>query len=92
MEKKYYTYLLSCSDKSLYCGYTTDLTKRLKAHNSGKGAKYTKARRPVQLVYHEVYALKSEALRREAQIKKLTRQKKLMLVKKGNYNEEIIDY
>lgn len=87
MEKKYYTYLVCCSDDSLYCGYTTDLKKRIKNHNLGKGAKYTKGRRPVILVYHEEFLSKEEALRRERQIKKLSRKEKLDLIKKGNHNE-----
>ena len=51
-----YTYLLECSDGTLYCGWTNDLEKRVKAHQGGQGAKYTRAHRPVELVYHEVYA------------------------------------
>ena len=52
-DKKHFTYILRCSDDSLYTGYTTDLAKRLQTHNAGKGAKYTKARLPVEMVYHE---------------------------------------
>ena len=66
METKAYMYVLECADGSLYTGYTTDIEKRLKTHNAGKGAKYTKSRRPVILVYSEQYETKSEALRREA--------------------------
>lgn len=77
----YYVYLLRCSDGSLYCGYTVDLDKRVSQHNSGKGAKYTRARRPVELVYRECFATKSEAMKREAAIKKLSRQQKLDLIK-----------
>ena len=76
-----YVYLLRCADGSLYCGWTTDLAGRLAAHNSGKGAKYTRSRRPVTLVYHEEVESWSAALRREAAIKKLTRREKLELVK-----------
>lgn len=79
----YYVYLLKCCDNSLYCGCTNDLEKRLKAHNSGTGAKYTKPRRPVVLAYFEETNTKSDALRREAAIKKLTRQEKLELIKKN---------
>lgn len=71
-DKKHFTYILRCSDDSLYTGYTTNLAKRLQTHNAGKGAKYTKARLPVEMVYHEEYVTKEEAMRREAAIKKLT--------------------
>ena len=76
-----YTYLLRCADGTLYCGWTNHLEKRVEAHNAGKGAKYTKSRRPVILVYYEEYETKSEALRREAAIKKLSRQEKLRMIK-----------
>lgn len=75
-----YTYLLECADQTLYCGWTNNLEKRLKAHNSGTGAKYTKPRRPVVLVYYEEFETKEEAMRREAAIKKLTRQEKKRLI------------
>ena len=75
-----YTYLLQCADGTLYCGWTNHLEKRVEAHNAGKGAKYTKSRRPVILVYYEEYGTKSEALRREAAIKKLSRQEKLRMI------------
>ena len=75
-----YTYLLRCSDGTLYCGFTNDLTRRLKTHNSGKGAKYTRSRLPVELVWYEEWASKEEALRREWQIKQLSRSEKLELV------------
>lgn len=75
-----YTYILSCSDGTLYTGWTNDLEKRLKAHNEGKGAKYTKTRRPVSLVYHEEFDTKEEAMKREYAIKKLSRTKKLELI------------
>lgn len=78
--KSYYVYLLKCSDESLYCGYTDDLVKRVKTHNMGKGAKYTKSRLPVSVVYSEEFSTKSEAMKREAQIKKLPRNKKLQLI------------
>ena len=79
-DKKHFTYILRCSDDSLYTGYTTNLAKRLQTHNAGKGAKYTKARLPVEMVYHEEYATKEEAMRREAAIKKLTRKQKIELI------------
>lgn len=80
---KHYTYILKCSDNTLYTGYTNDLEKRLETHNKGKGAKYTKARLPVELYYAEEYETKSEAMRREAAIKKMSRAEKLKL-KAGN--------
>ncbi len=79
-----YTYLLRCSDGSLYCGWTNHLLERVKAHNDGKGAKYTKSRRPVVLAYYEEYATKSEAMHREAQVKKLTKKEKEALVLLGS--------
>ena len=75
-----YVYLLRCADDTLYCGWTTDLAARLEAHNSGKGAKYTRARRPVELVYSEEYEDRHEALSREWHIKRLSRQEKLALI------------
>lgn len=75
----YYVYILRCKDKTLYTGYSDDVYRRLKAHNDGKGAKYTKARRPCKLVYFEEYETKSEAMSREYAIKRLSRQDKLRL-------------
>ncbi len=75
-----YTYLVECADKSLYCGWTNDLEKRIAAHNAGRGAKYTKARRPVALVYYEEFETKEKAMRREAEIKRLDRKDKLALI------------
>ncbi len=77
-----YVYILKCNDKTLYTGWTTDLDKRLQTHNSGLGAKYTRARLPVTLEYYEEYEEKSDALKREAAIKKLTREEKLKLINK----------
>lgn len=71
-----YTYLLRCADSSLYCGWTNHLEERIKAHNAGKGAKYTKSRRPVTLAYFEVWDTKEEAMKREAAIKKMTKKEK----------------
>ncbi|MEZ4180613.1 MAG: GIY-YIG nuclease family protein [Candidatus Doudnabacteria bacterium] len=76
----FYVYLVKCSDNSLYCGYTNDLDKRIKAHNSGLGAKYTTTRKPVKLVYSEKFDNKSQALKREFEIKQLTRPQKLQLI------------
>jgi len=82
-DTQYYVYIVECADDTLYCGYTTDVTERVKTHN-GKtkkvAAKYTKARRPVQLVYQESFATRSEAMKREAAIKQLTRPQKQQLI------------
>lgn len=75
-----YTYILRCSDDTLYTGWTNDIEKRLKDHNSGKGAKYTKPRTPVKLVYLETFDTKEEAMKREYAIKHMTKQKKLELI------------
>ena len=76
-----YTYMVKCADGTLYTGWTNCLQKRLKANNEGKnGAKYTKAKRPVSLVYYEGFRTKEEAMKREYQIKQLTREKKLGLM------------
>ena len=80
VENLNYTYLLCCSDGTYYCGWTNDLDKRVAAHNSGKGAKYTKTRRPVELVYYETFETKQEAMSREYHIKRLTRAEKEELV------------
>lgn len=77
-----YTYILRCGDESLYTGWTNDLEKRFAAHSAGKGCKYTRARLPVELVYYEEHETKEEAMRREWQIKQLTRMEKLALIKK----------
>lgn len=78
-----YTYIVRCADGTLYCGWTNHLKERVAAHNSGKGAKYTKSRRPVELVYYEEFETKEEAMRREAQIKRLERAEKLELIAKN---------
>ncbi len=79
----YYLYLLRCSDNSLYCGQTKDLQKRIQEHNfdNVKSAKYTKGKRPVKLVYFEKYTTIQEAMKREFEIKKLTKEKKEVLVR-----------
>ncbi|MDO5416785.1 MAG: GIY-YIG nuclease family protein [Lachnospiraceae bacterium] len=75
------TYLLRCADGTFYCGWTNHLEQRVKAHNEGRnGAKYTKSRRPVALVYFERFETKEEAMRREAAIKKLSRKEKEALI------------
>lgn len=72
----HYTYMLRCKDNTYYTGYTNDLEKRLKAHNAGKGAKYTKGRGPVELVYYESFEDKTSAMHREWEIKQLSRKEK----------------
>ena len=78
----FYTYILECSDGSLYTGYTNDLDRRVRVHNMGKGAKYTRARLPCRLVYYEIFTSKSEAMKREYFIKhRMTRKDKLDLIR-----------
>ena len=79
-----YTYIVKCSDDTLYTGWTNDLERRLKAHNEGKGAKYTKVRRPVEIVYYESFETKQGAMRREYEIKQLTRKQKELLINENN--------
>lgn len=76
----YYVYILKCNDETLYTGYTDNPERRLQVHNAGKGAKYTRSRLPVELVYQEAQPDKSAALRREAAIKRLSRAQKLALI------------
>ena len=80
-DKMNYTYILKCKDDSLYTGWTNDLKKRITSHNAGKGAKYTKARRPVELVYYEEFQTREEAMKREYAIKQLSRKEKEALIK-----------
>ena len=75
-----YTYILRCADGTFYTGWTNDLERRLAAHNAGKGGKYTRSHRPVSLAYFESFETKEEAMRREVQIKQLTRSEKLKLI------------
>ena len=75
-KQKYYTYIVETCDGTLYTGYSDDPFKREKIHNSGKGAKYTKSRLPVKLLYYEEFEYKSDAMKREHVIKKLTRKQK----------------
>ena len=76
-----YTYILKCKDDSLYTGQTNDLKKRITSHNAGKGVKYTKARRPVELVYYEEFQTRGEAMKREYAIKQLSRKEKEALIR-----------
>lgn len=80
---KNYMYILECSDNSLYTGWTNDLAKRIKAHNSGRGAKYTKSRRPVRLCYWETFETKQEAMSREARVKRMSRAEKMEMLHNG---------
>ncbi len=80
-KNQHVTYILECKDKTLYTGYTNDMRKRLKAHNDGKGAKYTRGRGPVKLLYYEISNTKEEAMQREYAIKQMTREEKLELIK-----------
>lgn len=75
-----YTYIVRCKDNSLYTGWTNNLDKRIEAHNTGKGAKYTKTRGPVELVYYEQFETKEEAMSREYAIKQMTKRQKEKLV------------
>lgn len=75
-----YVYIVRCHDNTFYTGWTTNLEKRIETHNAGKGAKYTKIRRPVELVYYETFESKSDALKREYQIKQLKRSEKEELI------------
>jgi len=78
--KKHYVYILRCADGTFYTGYTTDPERRTGVHNSGKGAKYTRSRRPVELIYTEEFSDKGEAQKREYAIKQLTRSEKEQLI------------
>ena len=78
--KPWFVYILRCADGTLYTGITDDVERRTAVHNAGRGAKYTRSRRPVKAVYRETCAEKSAALRREAAVKKLSRAKKLALI------------
>jgi putative endonuclease len=80
--KKYYVYLARCKDKTIYTGYTIDLKDRESKHNKGEGAKYTKHRGPIKIVYSEEFDTISEAMKREAQIKSWSRADKEKLIKK----------
>lgn len=80
MESKWYLYILRCGDETLYTGITTDVEKRFAQHCSGKGAKYTRGRGPLELVYREECGDHSQALKREWEIKKLSRQEKMRLI------------
>ncbi|WP_074011193.1 GIY-YIG nuclease family protein [Numidum massiliense] len=82
--KGHFVYIVECSDHTLYTGYTVDIAQRLAAHNAGKAAKYTRGRTPVTLRYCEAGESRSWGLRRERQIKRMSREEKLALVRQGN--------
>ena len=84
MGRRWILYIIQCRDGSLYTGITTDLEKRLKRHNEGRASKYTRVKRPVKLIYKEIYHTESSARIREIEIKKLSRQSKLKLIKYGS--------
>lgn len=87
-DRQYFTYMLRCGDGSLYTGYTDDLMKRIATHAAGKGAKYTRSHLPVALAYYEAFPTKSEALKREAAIKKLTKAEKETLAAAFSIDEK----
>lgn len=79
--KKHYAYMVRCNDNSIYSGYTTDVYKREKVHNTGKGAKYTRTRLPVKLVYFEEFDNKTDAMKREYEFKQYTHKEKEEIIK-----------
>lgn len=81
MESNYFVYIIKCKDESLYTGFTTDVGRRMKLHESGEGAKYTRGRGPFELLHVEGFSNKSAALKREYEIKKWPREKKLAYIK-----------
>lgn len=91
MDKRnsHFFYVLECGDRSYYAGYTNDLEKRVRTHNEGKGAKYTRAKLPVHCIYHEKYDTKRAAMQAEYQFKQLTRQAKELYIRKGQQPDEI---
>jgi putative endonuclease len=88
MENKHYVYVVQCRDDSYYTGYTTNVEKRIDTHNNGTGAKYTRARRPVNLLYYEEYETKSDALKAEYRFKQLNRKQKEEYIRESR-NEDV---
>lgn len=86
---KHYFYVLKCKDASLYAGYTNNLERRVKMHNQGKGAKYTRGRTPVELVYYETFELKTEAMQAEYRFKQLSRKDKQKWMTKEEKQENV---
>ena len=76
----FYVYMVRCADGTFYTGYTTNVNRRVDMHNKGKGARYTRSRLPVELLYQETFPTKTEALRREYEVKQLTREQKERLI------------
>lgn len=87
--EEHFFYVLECKDGSYYAGYTNDLTKRVAVHNEGKGAKYTRGKRPVKCIYFETYDTKREAMQVEYKFKQLVRKQKEAYIAKGSENVEI---
>ena len=88
MSDRNYVYLLRCADNTMYCGWTTDLKARLAAHNNGKGAKYTRSRLPVELIWFEEFEDRHDALSREWHIKRMSREAKMALVESAFRQEK----
>ncbi len=86
----WWIYILKCSDHSLYTGSTKNLAQRVQQHNQGRGAKFTRSRRPVELVYSEIFPSQSDAMKREHQIKQWPRQKKLDLIQHTPLTEDAL--
>ena len=84
----YYAYMVRCADGTLYSGYAANLDERIRTHNAGRGAKYTRARRPVALAYYESFEDKQDAMRREYAFKQLTRAQKEALIAQGEISHE----
>ncbi len=84
MKKKYYTYVILTKSNTLYCGYTDDVEKRFEAHMTGKGAKYTRANKPLKIIYTKCFDTKSEAMKEEYRIKHLSREEKLEFLKENS--------
>ena len=80
MAKEYYVYILLTENNTFYCGYTDDINKRFDAHKSGKGAKYTRANKPIKIIYQKAFKTKSEAMKEEYRIKQLTKEEKIALI------------
>lgn len=85
MEKKYYVYIILTKDNNLYCGYTDDVEKRFKAHQEGKGAKYTRAHKPDKILYSASFESKSAAMKEECRIKSMKREEKLEFIKASEF-------
>ncbi len=87
-----YIYILECGDNSFYTGWTNDIEKRLAAHRRGEGAKYTRGRGPLRLIYLEVFDTKEEAMQREARIKRLSRADKIALIEAGDWRDRLEEW